>query len=282
MYKMFRFNHLAKRNSNLIYQNKNNMNCVYYFKSIIYPSYRCLTSNVKFDKTENELEIVLDELDLCLSKKMSIGNLYKSLSQESKKKLSERKLALETLLIQNRSKFIITKHKNVLQVKKIKFKKVFNPNPLNLYKDLSHITLYEPSKNNKSDTKVLHSKHSTSLAKFINLAKQDETVSQRRVEKLKQKGQIPDHIYQVLKYIPNEWSAFNTLDIPDDIRENIMKKRAKAFLMQYPKYFEVKPQPVTSPTFEVRRSIVLQKFIAHQEFKQKQEEALKEKSVQSA
>lgn len=69
-------------------------------------------------------------------------------------------------------------------------------------------------------------------------------------------------IYTVLKYIPNEWSPYVSLGIPDEVRQRCMGKKAKAFFEKYPKYFEVKAQSYRGHTFEVRRSLALQKHMA--------------------
>lgn len=72
-------------------------------------------------------------------------------------------------------------------------------------------------------------------------------------------------VYTVLKYIPNEWSPFVSLGIPEEIRVKFMNKKPKAFFEAHPKYFEVKAQALRSHTFEVRRSLALQQATAAQQ-----------------
>ena len=69
-------------------------------------------------------------------------------------------------------------------------------------------------------------------------------------------------IYTVLKYIPNEWSSFVSLGIPEEVRLHCMNKKPKLFFESNPKYFEVKAQGLRSHTFEVRRSLALRKATA--------------------
>lgn len=75
-------------------------------------------------------------------------------------------------------------------------------------------------------------------------------------------------VYTVLKYIPNEWSPFVSLGIPEEIRVKFMNKKPKAFFEAHPKYFEVKAQALRAHTFEVRRSLELQKATAAQQQQQ--------------
>eukprot|EP00758_Cryptobia_borreli_P003859 Tbor_TRINITY_DN4022_c0_g1::TRINITY_DN4022_c0_g1_i1::g.11829::m.11829 len=72
-------------------------------------------------------------------------------------------------------------------------------------------------------------------------------------------------IYTVLKYIPNEWSPYVSLGIPEEIRVKFMNKKPKAFFENHPKYFEVKAQALRSHTFEVRRSMGLQRAANNEE-----------------
>jgi hypothetical protein len=67
------------------------------------------------------------------------------------------------------------------------------------------------------------------------------------------------HILTILKYVPNDWSAFIDLGIPESLRVNVMNRKAKAYFEKYPEYFEVKAQGLNQHTFFVRRSLVLQK-----------------------
>lgn len=72
-------------------------------------------------------------------------------------------------------------------------------------------------------------------------------------------------VYTVLKYIPNEWSPYVSLGIPEEVRIKFMNKKPKSFFEGHPKYFEVKAQALRSHTFEVRRSLALQKATEQQQ-----------------
>lgn len=69
------------------------------------------------------------------------------------------------------------------------------------------------------------------------------------------------HVLNVLKYVPNDWSAFVDLGVPESIRVNVMSRKAKAYFEKYPQYFEVKAQGLNQHTFFVRRSLTLQKQV---------------------
>eukprot|EP00744_Colponema_vietnamica_P017293 GILI01024290.1.p1 GENE.GILI01024290.1~~GILI01024290.1.p1 ORF type:complete len:225 (-),score=47.82 GILI01024290.1:216-890(-) len=75
-------------------------------------------------------------------------------------------------------------------------------------------------------------------------------------------------VYTVLKYIPNEWSPFVSLGIPEEIRTKFMNKKPKTFFESHPKYFEVKAQALRAHTFEVRRSLALQQATEAQQQQQ--------------
>ncbi|ESL11311.1 hypothetical protein TRSC58_00941 [Trypanosoma rangeli SC58] len=69
-------------------------------------------------------------------------------------------------------------------------------------------------------------------------------------------------INMVLQYIPNEWSPFTELGIPEEVRVKCMGKpnvKALHYFEKYPQYFEVRQQGVSDHTFYVRRSLALQR-----------------------
>lgn len=67
------------------------------------------------------------------------------------------------------------------------------------------------------------------------------------------------HVLNVLKYVPNEWTAFADIGVPESIRVHVMQRKAKAYFERYPQYFEVQAQSLNQHTFFVRRSLALQK-----------------------
>lgn len=68
-------------------------------------------------------------------------------------------------------------------------------------------------------------------------------------------------VYTVLKYIPNEWASYVALPIPEDVKKRIIRKPAKNWFVNNPRYFEVRFNPRMGHTFEVRRSAQLQEFM---------------------
>lgn len=73
-------------------------------------------------------------------------------------------------------------------------------------------------------------------------------------------------VYQVLRYIPNEWAPYTALPIPGDVKSKLAKaKSAKKWFDAHPKYFEVYIDPTRAHTFDVRRSLGLQQFMAQQQ-----------------
>ncbi len=72
-------------------------------------------------------------------------------------------------------------------------------------------------------------------------------------------------VYTILKFIPNEWSAFTSLGIPDAIKKDIMRKEQPShWLNKYPAFFETRMQHTKGHTFDVRRSMELQQKVARQ------------------
>ena len=72
-------------------------------------------------------------------------------------------------------------------------------------------------------------------------------------------------VYTILKYVPNEWSSFISLGIPDSVKKAIMGTvQPKKWLDLYPNYFETRIQLSKAHSFDVRRSLELQRRAAKQ------------------
>lgn len=76
-------------------------------------------------------------------------------------------------------------------------------------------------------------------------------------------------VLTVLRYIPNEWSPFVALNVPEEIRVRVMNRKPKQFFEKYPQYFEVQAQSMMAHTFQVRRSLALQQQQQQQQQQQK-------------
>lgn len=66
-------------------------------------------------------------------------------------------------------------------------------------------------------------------------------------------------VMTVLRYVPEEWSSYVELGIPESIRVNLMNRKPKAWFSKYPQYFEVSVQALNEPSFQVRRAQRTQK-----------------------
>ncbi len=78
-------------------------------------------------------------------------------------------------------------------------------------------------------------------------------------------------VYLILKYVPNEWSSYTSLGIPDAVKKAVFKKEtAKRWMERFPAFFECKAQSSKGHTFDVRRSLELQHRAARQNERGKQ------------
>lgn len=72
-------------------------------------------------------------------------------------------------------------------------------------------------------------------------------------------------VYTILKFIPNEWSSYVSLGIPETFKKQIMQGLApKKWMDKYPAFFETRTQSLKSHTFDCRRSLELQQKVAAQ------------------
>ena len=178
-------------------------------------------SGVPHDPTD----ALLEELDLLTSSPVPIGTLFKSLSEDARKTLTEKKLPLETFLLKYPKRYAV-------------------------YKNAREGTIMASRPELLPET-ALRGRERPADKLFAG-----EMDSQQH------------NIYTVLKYIPNEWSPYVSLGIPEEVKLRCMGKKAKAWFEKHPKYFEVKAQNYRGHTFEVRRSIALQRHMASQEASQ--------------
>lgn len=77
-----------------------------------------------------------------------------------------------------------------------------------------------------------------------------------------------DRIQEVLTYIPNEWASFTLLGISQDVKMRCMgfpAQKSSAFFLKHPKYFDVRLQSRSGASFEVRRSLALQRQLQEKE-----------------
>ncbi|KPA79672.1 putative mitochondrial hypothetical protein [Leptomonas pyrrhocoris] len=71
-----------------------------------------------------------------------------------------------------------------------------------------------------------------------------------------------ERLQEVLTYIPNEWTQFTSLNVSLDVKLRCMgfpQTRPFHFFLKHPNYFDVRAQHTRQHTFEVRRSLALQK-----------------------
>lgn len=76
---------------------------------------------------------------------------------------------------------------------------------------------------------------------------------------------VQERLEEVLQYIPNEWTLFERLGVPVDVKVRCMgypSVKVRQFFSRYPQYFEIRAQDRASHSFHVRRSLRLQQEIA--------------------
>jgi hypothetical protein len=170
-----------------------------------------------------------DEIAMLTDAPLAIGTLFKTLSPESRAFLNKEKMPLETFLLRHPAKYSV-------------FKPAKNP-------------LIMVSRFGSAPESAQHAVERTTDQLFDGRPQAANSANQSATSR----------IYTVLKYIPNEWVDYSALNIPADVKKSCIGKPAKKFFDKHPRYFEVRFDSHRAHTFEIRRSLALQQYMAAQE-----------------
>ncbi|KAG8341348.1 hypothetical protein TRVL_07823 [Trypanosoma vivax] len=193
--------------------------------------------------TEEALENLLEEIQVMLSRPVPIGALFRALSSSSKKTLVRNKLPLEQLLLRYPENFV------VYQQGSLRNRTIYCAPPHLVPDNVRRMVLETPS--------CMAPQSAGSLS--ANTVPEDINARILQHDPISEKQQ---RINTVLQYIPNEWSPFTELGIPEEVRVKCMGKpslKASEFFEKYPQYFEIRQQGLADHTFYVRRSMALQR-----------------------
>lgn len=171
---------------------------------------------------------LIDEVDMLTEEALPIGTLFKMLSTDSRKALMTAKLPLETFLLRHPAKYSIFKSRG---------------NPAIMV-----------SKFGVAPETARHASEKTTDQLFDGTVRKGKDANQK--------------VYTVLKFIPNEWVSYDQLAIPPEVKKSCIGKPPKRFFDNLPRYFEVRFNPHFAHTFEVRRSVGLQQYLAAQQQQQ--------------
>lgn len=217
------------------------------------------------NEQQEALNSLLEEVQVVLSRPVPIGSLFRALSPASKKTLVKNKEPLEQLLLRYPQHFAVYQHGNMRN-------RTIYCAPAHLVPEKAHrMFLDEPSpliataKEKSATSSVSSSSCMSSSSSPSSSSPESSELSNNineRVLKYDPLAEKQRKINTVLQYIPNEWSPFTELGIPEEVRVRCMGKPAvKAFqyFEKHPQYFEVRQQGLTDHTFYVRRSLALQR-----------------------
>nr|CCC89668.1 conserved hypothetical protein [Trypanosoma congolense IL3000] len=207
------------------------------------------------ESQQSALNDLLEEVQALLSRPVPIGSLFQALSAESKKTLVKNKLPLEQLLLQHPRHFALYQQGNVRN-------RTIYCAPAHLMPANARPMIIESSPFAPPAASGFGASTSTSPSgSGESCSRKVDDINARVLQHdpLLEKQQ---RINTVLQYIPNEWSPFADLGIPEEVRVKCMGKpavKALQFFEKYPQYFEVRQQGRTEHTFQVRRSVALQR-----------------------
>ncbi|EKF31108.1 hypothetical protein MOQ_005061 [Trypanosoma cruzi marinkellei] len=191
---------------------------------------------------QEAMERLLEEIQVVLSRPVPIGSLFRALSPTSRKTLVKNKEPLEQLLMRYPEHFALYQQGNV------KSKTIYCAPPHLVPSTARRMVFEEPPVVAAVSSSSAQSKDGKGINERI---LQHDPFAERQ-----------KRINTVLQYIPNEWSAFTDLNIPEEVRVKCMGKpfvRAFHYFEKYPQYFEVRQQGIADHSFYVRRSLALQR-----------------------
>ncbi|ORC89645.1 uncharacterized protein TM35_000111790 [Trypanosoma theileri] len=208
------------------------------------------STSVNSNKPDQEaMDNLLEEIQIVLSRPVPIGSLFRALSSTSRKTLAKNREPLEQLLLRYPNHFAVYQQGNGRN-------RTIHCAPPHLVPAAAHrMVLEEPPLSFTS------AGSSTSSAQTGKIGNDDINARILRHDPIAEKQQ---RINTVLQYIPNEWSAFTDLRIPEEVRVKCMGKpnvKAIQYFERYPQYFEVRQQSLAEHTFYVRRSLALQRSL---------------------
>ncbi|KEG13263.1 hypothetical protein DQ04_01111000 [Trypanosoma grayi] len=190
---------------------------------------------------QEAIDNLLDEIQVVLSRPVPIGALFRALSSASKKTLARNKEPLEQLLLRYPEHFAVYQQGSNRN-------RTIHCAPLHLVPANVRRLVLEESSVPAVASSASESKNPADI--HARILKHDPLAEKQQ------------RINTVLQYIPNEWSPFTDLGIPEEVRVKCMGKpsvKAFQYFEKYPQYFEVRQQGLAEHTFYVRRSLALQR-----------------------
>lgn len=197
------------------------------------------------------LDNLLEEIQVVLSRPVPIGSLFRALSSTSKRTLVKNKEPLEQLLLRYPEHFAVYQQGNVRS-------RTIHCAPAHLVPANARRMFLE-----ETSSAAAVSTNGASSSASPDASKGAQNINERVLQH-DPLAERQRNISTVLQYIPNEWSPFTELGIPEEVRVKCMGKPAvKAFhyFEKHPQYFEVRQQGLGEHTFYVRRSLALQRNV---------------------
>ncbi|RNF19506.1 uncharacterized protein Tco025E_04129 [Trypanosoma conorhini] len=185
---------------------------------------------------QEALDNLLEEIQAVLSRPVPIGSLFRALSPTSRRTLARNGEPLEQLLLR------YPRHFALYQQGSLRNRTIYCAPP--------HL-VPQQARRMVRETPPAAAAASGGSRDINERVLQQDPVAERQ-----------QRINTVLQYIPNEWSPFAELGIPEEVRVKCMgKPNVKAFqyFEKYPQYFELRQQGIADHTFYVRRSLALQR-----------------------
>ncbi|KAH9599446.1 hypothetical protein LSM04_001702 [Trypanosoma melophagium] len=213
------------------------------------------TVNPPNNKPDQEaMDNLLEEIQIVLSRPVPIGSLFRALSSTSRKTLAKNREPLEQLLLRYPNHFAVYQQGSGRH-------RTIHCAPPQLVPTGAHRMVLEES--SLPIASAVSSQSSSSSNKGEKGKEKGDDINARilRHDPIAEKQQ---RINTVLQYIPNEWSPFTELRIPEEVRVKCMGKpsvKAIQYFERYPQYFEVRQQSLAEHTFYVRRSLALQRSL---------------------
>lgn len=171
------------------------------------------------EATTASAEFVAQEISMLLEFPRPLGTLYRSLSPRVVQALKDQKVTLEQYILRNPQQFALFQ---AVQAKD---------------------RIIMASRARQLPSHVLRGREATPEEIFRGKSNDPNLQA----------------VVTVLSFIPNDWASFADLGIPEEIRVNVMQRKAKAYFLKHPEYFEVQAQGMGDHSFNVRRALSLQK-----------------------
>lgn len=210
------------------------------------------------------IEPLLEELRRVVTRPLPIGDVFRALSPSGRQLLVRHKVPLEELFLHLPGHFVLFRQGNLVKrftvhvappylvpqkVKVMRLQPGTKPLPALVALNIATPTTPTPL---SSPSAALDPSATRSAGAEVTTDSSDPFTMKRRIEEL-------------LLYVPNEWTPFVNLDIPEAVKVKCMGYpvvRPLEFFAKHPNYFEVRVQDSRGSTFLLRRSAALQQRIA--------------------